>query len=282
MNRPRFTQYIDIVDRAIEEDLGRGDITTECLALGDTDITGVIDVREDGVVAGIFVAEAVFKMIDPDIEFETLAQEGELLRAGTRLAVVKGKAASLLAGERVALNFLQRLSGIASLTYRFVRAVKNTDAVIADTRKTTPGLRILEKYAVRAGGANNHRFCLDDAILLKDNHIDLAGGIPEAVLRVRERASHTMKIEVETRNMEEVREAVDACVDIIMLDNFKLLQIEEAVKFINRRAIIEVSGNVNLINVNEIAMLGVDVISVGALTHSPDALDIGLNFEGEK
>jgi nicotinate-nucleotide pyrophosphorylase (carboxylating) len=269
--------YMDLVRRALTEDVGSGDITTEYLNIGDIAGTAKISLKEDGVIAGLQVAEAVFKELDPNVEFKALVEDGAQVRRGTQIAEVKGRAAALLTGERVALNFLQQLSGIATFTYIMARAVKGSKAAIKDTRKTTPGMRVLEKYAVRMGGGQNHRMGLHDAILLKDNHIDLAGGITEAVRRVREKNA-TIPIEVETRNMAEVREALENRADIIMLDNMSLIEMEEAVKEIGGRSLIEVSGNVNTTNVSHIASLGVDIISVGAITHSPDALDISMLF----
>ncbi len=273
--------YAEAVKRALAEDIGAGDITTEYLGLDDTSGTAELVAKEDGIIAGLPVAEAVFRSIDPDVEFKAVVEDGAQVRKGTQIATIRGRAAALLSGERVALNFLQQLSGVATYTFMFVRAVKGSKAVIKDTRKTSPGMRALEKYAVRMGGGTNHRLGLNDAILLKDNHIDLAGGISEAVRRVREKNSKIV-IEVETRNMDEVREALDARADIIMLDNMSLQQIEDAVKLIDGKAVVEVSGNVNLLNVTHIASLGVDVISVGAITHSPDALDISMVFTGLK
>ncbi len=278
MNLPSRSQYLGIIDRAIEEDVGHGDVTSEYLGVADRECVAVATNREDGVIAGLFIMKTVFERIDPSIEFEAGVEEGELVRKGATLATIKGRAGSVLAGERVALNFLQRMSGIATFTYQFARAVRNTKAVVVDTRKTTPGLRLLDKYAVRAGGGRNHRFGLSDAILIKDNHIAMVGSVAKAVEKAKENRGHTLTIEVETSDIDQVREALDAGADIIMLDNMKLKEIEEAAALIDGRAIVEVSGNVGMINVTQIAMCGVDVISVGALTHSPDALDIGLDF----
>lgn len=278
MNIPPRSQYIALVDRAIEEDAGCGDVTTECLGVAGKQCSANVIAKEDGVIAGLFVMRAVFERVDPAIEFEAQVKEGELVKNGTKLATLRGRAGSVLAAERVALNFLQRLSGIATFSFQFARAVKGSKAVVTDTRKTTPGLRLLEKYAVRAGGARNHRFGLDDAILIKDNHIAMAGGIANAVETAKKNRGHTLTIEVEASSMDQVKEALDAGADIIMLDNMRLKEIEEAAAFIDGRAVVEVSGNVSMINVTQIAMCGVDVISVGALTHSSDALDIGLDF----
>ncbi len=273
--------YTETVKRALAEDIGAGDITTVYLKFGDMAGEAELIAKDEGIIAGLPVAEAVFRTIDPNMEFNTIVEDGAQVRKGTKIATIRGRAASLLSGERVALNFLQQLSGVATYTFMFVRAVKGSKAVIKDTRKTSPGMRALEKYAVRMGGGTNHRLGLNDAILLKDNHIDLAGGITEAVRRVRE-SNDKIIIETETRDMDEVREALDAHVDIIMLDNMSLQQIEDAVELIGGKAVVEVSGNVNLLNVTHIASLGVDVISVGAITHSPDALDISMVFTGLK
>lgn len=275
---PQPSEYMHIIEAALKEDIGKGDITTMSLELGDLNTVAVMKAKEDGVICGIFIAKAVFQMVDPCVEFEELVEEGTLVRAGTIIARLKGHAESILAAERVALNFIQLLSGVSTLTFRFVRAVKGTNVVIKDTRKTTPGLRLLEKFAVVAGGGDNHRFCLDDAVLLKDNHIEMVGGISEAVKKVRARLGPAFPIEVETANMDQVREALDSGAEIIMLDNMSLLMVEEAMGIINGKAKVEVSGNINLLNVDQYAVLGVDFISVGALTHSPSSLDISLDF----
>lgn len=275
--KPDPKSYMDIVERAIAEDVGTGDITTESLGLDGRIGEARIKAKEDGIIAGLAVAESVFRQLDPGVEFETRVEDGALVKAGTLLATVRGRADALLSAERVALNFLQQLSGIATLTFRFVRSVKGTKAVIKDTRKTTPGMRALEKYAVLAGGGTNHRLGLYDDILIKDNHIRLAGGIREAVRLAREKYPH---IEVEAGSLGQVEEALEAGADTIMLDNMPLDMMEKAVRLIGGRAQIEVSGNVNLLNVTHIAEMGADVISVGALTHSPDALDISMEFVG--
>jgi nicotinate-nucleotide pyrophosphorylase (carboxylating) len=275
--KPEPEIYMDVVERAISEDIGAGDITTESLCLNGRLGEARIKAKEDGIVAGLTVAGSVFRHLNHGVEFIAAIEDGSRVRVGDLLATVRGEASALLGAERVALNFLQQLSGIATLTFRFVRSVKGTKAIIKDTRKTTPGLRELEKYAVRAGGGVNHRQGLFDEILIKDNHIHLAGGIAEAV-RLARRKAPGKRIEIEARTLAEVGEAIDTGADIIMLDNMNLTDIEKAVGMIGARAEIEVSGNINLLNVTHIAMLGVDVISVGALTHSPDALDISMEF----
>lgn len=278
MNLPQPAEYMKILEDALKEDIGKGDITTLSLNLGDVCAEGKMTAKENGVISGLFISEAVFKLVDPGIEFISLVDEGTLVKSGTVIATIKGRAESILAGERVALNFIQRMSGIATYTFRFVKSVKGTNATIKDTRKTTPGLRVLEKHAVCAGGGENHRFGLYDAVLLKDNHIEMAGGITEAVSRVRNKLGDAFTIEVETATMDQVHEAVSSGADIIMLDNMSLSMVEKAVGIINEKAKVEVSGNVNLLNVDQYAAMGVDYISVGALTHSPDSLDISLNF----
>ncbi|MBI5874779.1 MAG: carboxylating nicotinate-nucleotide diphosphorylase [Deltaproteobacteria bacterium] len=268
----------DIIETALAEDIGSGDITT--MAVVDRNANGSAEIvaKEDIVVAGILIAEAVFKTIDAKIEFKALAEDGDNVRKGAAITAVSGRISAILTGERVALNFLQRLSGIATLTSRFVNNVKGFKVKILDTRKTTPGLRILEKYAVRMGGGFNHRFGLCDAVLIKDNHIAAIGSIAEAVFRAREHAPKDMLIEVEAKNLDEVKEALIAGTDVIMLDNMKPSLMKQAVKIIGKAALIEASGGVNLKNIREIAKTGVDFISVGALTHSAMAVDISLEM----
>jgi len=274
-----------LVDQAIDEDLGRGDITTDLLVPANLQARGVFRSRAAGVVAGLEVSAMVYEVLDATLCFTALAADGTRLVQGQDIAVVSGLARSLLRGERVALNFLQRLSGIATLTSRFVEAVSGTRARIVDTRKTTPGLRALEKYAVRAGGGFNHRRDLSDAMLIKDNHLASikAGGIslPEALRNARASLPHTMKIEIEIDRLEQIEEAIAAGADIILLDNLLPDELRRGVELIDRRAMTECSGGVKLGTVAELAATGVDVISVGALTHSAAALDIGLDFEIE-
>ena len=267
-----------IVETALYEDIGSGDITTLATIAPDIISQAELVAKEDFVLAGIDVAAEVFKTVDPSISFECLIADGESVAKGDVLAWLKGSASSLLQGERVALNLLQRMSGIATLTSCFVKEVEETDAVVVDTRKTMPGLRVLDKYSVRAGGGTNHRTSLYDGVLIKENHIAAAGGITVAIERARIRAPHTMKIEVETTNMDEVTEALAAGADIILLDNMTLDQLREAVQLIDGRAKAEASGGVNLETVREIAETGVDLISVGALTHSAKAVDISMLF----
>jgi nicotinate-nucleotide pyrophosphorylase (carboxylating) len=265
-----------IIENALQEDIGSGDITTESLFPTDKKTKAVITAKESGVVAGLSVAERVFKKLDQNIAWHEKKRDGDRVGPQDILAEIEGLQKAILKGERVALNFLQRLSGIATLTSKFVNSVKGLPVKILDTRKTVPGLRILDKYAVRIGGGSNHRFGLFDGILIKDNHIKLAGSITEAVRSVRERGPHLFKIEVETKNLEEVKEALSAGADIIMLDNMPIETIKEALEIIKGRALTEVSGGINLENIRKIAETGVDFISIGTITHSPPALDIAL------
>jgi nicotinate-nucleotide pyrophosphorylase (carboxylating) len=234
--------------------------------------------KEDFILSGIDVAQRVFHLISPETAFEKLIEDGQSVKRGEVLAWIKGDAAVLLQGERVALNFLQRMSGVATLTAEFVKQIEDTGAVVVDTRKTTPGLRVLEKYSVRMGGGGNHRMALYDAVLIKENHIAAAGGIASAVSRARQSVPHTQKIEVEVRDQAEVAEALDAGADILLLDNMSTDELRTAVKTIDGRADTEASGGVNLETIRAIAETGVQLISVGALTHSYRAVDISMLF----
>ncbi len=265
-----------LIEQALLEDIHTGDITTLAVVPGKRAATARLIAKENLVVAGISTAARVFSTLDPDIHFKTCLGDGEKAVAGTLLATVHGEAAQLLMGERVALNLLQRMCGIATLTTSFVEAVAGTKARIVDTRKTTPGLRQLEKYAVRVGGGVNHRTGLYDGVLIKENHIVAAGGITEAIRRARAYIPHTLRIEIETETLDQVDEALAAGADIIMLDNMSLDEMRSAVNTINGRALVEASGGVNLERVRAIAETGVDIISVGALTHSPRAMDISM------
>jgi len=267
-----------LIDLALEEDLPAGDLTTEAIVRPDLKARGVFLSQEDGVMAGIEVAARVFQKVDPGINFRKNRKDGQEFKKGEILAEVGGPAVSLLQAERTALNFLQRLSGIATFTRAFVREVSGTKAVILDTRKTTPGWRFLEKYAVKMGGGQNHRRNLSEMMLIKDNHIRIAGGITEALKRAKEKASSRIKIEVEATSLEEVKEALAGGADLIMLDNMSLEQIKAAVELVAGRVPLEVSGKVNLQTVRSLAVTGVDYISVGALTHSFKSADISLEF----
>lgn len=265
-----------IIERALEEDIHTGDVTTAAVVPQAREITGRLVAKEPLVLAGLSVAARVFALVDPAIRFTPQAADGDRVEAGTVIAAFGGDAANLLQGERVALNLLQRMCGIASLTARYVAAVAGTTARVVDTRKTTPGLRVLEKYAVRVGGGHNHRTGLYDGILIKENHITAAGGITEAIRRARAAIPHTLKIEIETESVEQVQEALAAGADIIMLDNMDCPTMQHCVGLIAGRALVEASGGVNLDTIAAIAATGVDIISVGALTHSPRAMDISM------
>lgn len=265
-----------IIERALEEDIHTGDVTTAAVVPQAREITGRLVAKEPLVLAGLSVAARVFALVDPAIRFTPQAADGDQVEAGTVIAAFAGDAANLLQGERVALNLLQRMCGIASLTARYVAAVAGTTARVVDTRKTTPGLRVLEKYSVRVGGGHNHRTGLYDGILIKENHITAAGGITEAIRRARAAIPHTLKIEIETESVEQVQEALAAGADIIMLDNMDCPTMQHCVGLIAGRALVEASGGVNLETIAAIAATGVDIISVGALTHSPRAMDISM------
>ncbi len=274
-------QYEPLVRAALLEDIGPGDITTMLCVPAGTTATATVLAKQPGVIAGLAIAELAFKLLDPNTHWEALVEDGATVGDGrTPLAVVTGDARALLTAERVALNFLQRLSGIATLTAHYVRLTAGTQARIVDTRKTTPGLRALEKYAVRAGGGFNHRLGLYDCVLIKDNHIKAAGGIGNAVAGAKAQIPHTMKIEVETATLGMVEEALHAGADIILLDNMDTETMRRAVELIGGRAISEASGGLTEARVAEVAATGVDVLSIGALTHSAPALDISLDFAG--
>ena len=267
-----------IVRAALAEDLGRaGDITSDACIDADATLSVAFVSRQPGVVAGLDCARLAMTAMDPDTLFETSASDGDHVSPGAVLARVTGDARAILSAERVALNLLGRLSGVASLTATYVEHIAHTRARIVDTRKTTPGLRLLEKYAVRCGGGANHRFGLDDAVLIKDNHVAACGGVREAVRRARARVGHMVKIEVEVDTLDQLHEALRERPDIVMLDNFSLNDLAEAVRVIDRRVVLEASGGVNPRTVRAIAETGVDLISVGALTHSAPVLDIGLD-----
>lgn len=269
-------ELTELVRRALREDVGEGDVTTEATVAVDARAQALITQKAPGAIFGLEAAEACFALLDPEVRFERLVQEGEWREGGPVLSI-ECSAAALLTGERTALNFLARLSGVATLAARFVREVEGTGAVVLDTRKTTPGLRTLEKAAVAAGGATNHRVGLFDAILIKENHIAAAGGITQAVARVRESAPELADtLEVEVRNPEEIDEALAAGVPRLLPDNMSVAELAAAVTQVAGRAKLEASGNVTLENIRERALTGVDFISVGALTHSAPALDLSL------
>jgi nicotinate-nucleotide pyrophosphorylase (carboxylating) len=268
------------VAEALAEDLGLGgDITTQATVPAGTRASGVIAARKAGTIAGMQLAQAAFKTLDPFTQFETVIGDGDRVEAGGVIARVSGEARVLLTAERTALNFLGRLSGIATLTARYVAAVSGTKARIIDTRKTTPGLRALEKFAVRCGGGVNHRFGLFDAILIKDNHIVASGGVGAALERARAHAGHMVKVEIEVTNLDEIDEALQLDPDALLLDNMDVSALQAAVREVAGRVVTEASGGVTLDSVRAIAETGVDLISVGALTHSAPVLDIGLDFD---
>ncbi len=270
-----------LIDLALEEDLGRGDVTSQAVIEAGTSATAHLVARGPLVLAGLGLCAAVFQRVDASIAAVALAKDGDRMDAGGRAASFSGNAASLLAAERTALNFVQRLSGTATLARAFVEAAAGSHLRIADTRKTTPGFRLLEKYAVRVGGASNHRFDLGSGVLIKDNHVAVAGGVGAAVRRVRAKVPHGLKIEVEIDSLAQLDEALDANADIILLDNFNLADIEKAVARVRTREprpLLEVSGGVTLRQVPDLARTEVDIVSVGALTHSAPAVDLALDI----
>nr|NJM01852.1 carboxylating nicotinate-nucleotide diphosphorylase [Desulfobacula sp.] len=268
----------EIIRLALFEDSGLGDITTESLLLEPFSGNGIIVAKESFILAGVGVAKKVFRLLDKNCDIFCPYSDGDCIKTGDIIFKIRGDLGALLKGERVALNFLQRLSGIATLTRTYVEELKYPDVRLTDTRKTTPGLRSLEKDAVRAGGASNHRISLYDGILIKDNHIAVAGTLTKAVAAVKNRASHLMKIEVEVSDLDQVKEAVAAGADVIMLDNMSYAAMKKAVQYIRGRALVEASGNVCLKTLNKIAATGVDVISCGALTHQAGSVDLSMRI----
>ncbi len=267
-----------LIEIALQEDIGSGDITTDNLVEPDVKGHGKIIAKEQLVIAGLDIARRVFEHLDPKIIYRPLFTDGDKVENGEVVAEVEGKLRGLLVGERTALNFLQRLSGIATYVRSYVDMLGDRDVRLVDTRKTVPGWRKLEKYAVRIGGAYNHRMGLYDGALIKDNHISVCGGIKKAVTNIRNNVSHFMKIEVEVSDLDGVREALDSGVDIIMLDNMDIKQIKEAVEFINGKAIVEVSGGITIDSLNKLADSGVDIISSGALTHHAKSVDLSMRI----
>ncbi len=262
---------------ALLEDLGHGDITSLAIVAEGLDAQASMLAKEDLVLAGMPFVKEVFSMVDSSIEIKSFFNEGDEIEKGAKIAEVTGNALGLLAGERTALNLLQRVSGIATLTHAYKKLVSDLTVKIVDTRKTSPGMRFFEKYGVRAGGGYNHRYGLYDGVLIKDNHIRIAGGVRDAV-RLAKKTHHLLKIEVEVRNFDELREALEAGADVIMLDNMSVSDMTQAVKITNRRALLEASGNVTIDNIRTIAETGVDLISIGALTHSARAVDISMKI----
>lgn len=274
-----YNEFDDIILRSLEEDAPFGDITTDVTVAGDATASGVFRAKESGVLCGIDIARRTFELVGGEVAFVKKKADGDLLEKGDIVAEISGNAASILMGERTALNLMQRASGIATATRRAMQAVEGTQARITDTRKTMPGLRKLDKYAVRAAGAVNHRFSLSDGILIKDNHIAAAGGIAPAVRAAKRKAPHTLKVEVEVESLDGLREALEAGADIIMLDNMSCALMREAVELTAGRAVLEASGNMGERDLAEVAATGVDLISIGGLTHSVKALDISLKFD---
>ncbi len=269
----------EVIRTALQEDIHYLDTTTDLMIPADARASARFLAKAEGVVCGLDVALRVFALLDDAFEAEVYLPEGSHVSPGDLIARVEGHTRALLEGERTALNLLQHMSGIATATAKAVEKVRGTRAVITDTRKTLPGLRALQKYAVTVGGGKNHRFNLSDGAMLKDNHIDAAGGIPQAVAAIREKLGHMVKLEVETRNLDEVRQALDAGADIIMLDNMDCPSMAEAVRIVDGRALLEASGGIREETLRPVAETGVDIISIGALTHSVTALDISMKIQ---
>ncbi len=270
----------EIIQLALKEDIGPGDVTTDSI-IRDNNIMGCarLMAKEDLILAGLSVFKRVFLELWPDMEFESFFKDGDLVRDKEIICLIKGPVNIILKGERTALNFLQRMSGIATMTKRFVERISSTSTRILDTRKTVPGWRILDKYAVRIGGGHNHRFGLFDGVLIKDNHISAAGSVGEAIKLVKVNIPHTLKIEVEVETLDELKEAIDSGADAVLLDNMDMNMLRKAVEIAKDRVIIEVSGGITLEDVGEIAKTGVDFISVGAITHSVKGVDISLELQ---
>ena len=273
-----FLQLDKQIQDWLAEDIGSGDITTLALVPAAAKTNAIIHAKDNGILAGIDVARRVFELLDKDIQFDAKLADGAALTNGSIIAEIKGNAQAILTGERLALNLLQHLSGVATSTHKLSAIAAPFGAKLVDTRKTTPGMRLLDKYAVKAGGGANHRLGLYDAMLIKDNHIQVAGGITEALNRAHDYASHMTKIEIEVESLAGVKEALAGKADVIMLDNMSIADMTEAVKIINKQAVVEASGGISEATVAEVAKTGVDVISVGALTHSVKALDISMDI----
>ncbi len=275
-----MTQFLNqLIDMALAEDIGAGDITTDYLVPCDSQGQGIIVAKEDLVLAGLDIAKMVFQRLDPKINIQSAYEDGAEIACGETVLSLEGRLRALLTAERPALNFLQHLSGIATQVRTYVKALKNSRVKLVDTRKTTPGWRVLEKYAVRMGGAHNHRMGLFDGVLIKDNHIAACGGIQQAVAAARKHISHLIKIEVEVSDLAGIHDALESGVDVIMLDNMDIAHIQEAVSVIQNRAIVEVSGGITLEHLTDLAQTGVDLISVGAMTHSARAVDLSMRIQ---
>ena len=278
MKLPQF--YVDgIIKTALAEDINYIDSTTDLLIPEDDVSSAYFVAKDEGVIAGLEVALRVFTLLDENIQTETLLKDGDKVKKGDIIARFKGNTAAMLKAERTSLNLIQHMSGIATYTNKCAELIKGTNASITDTRKTLPGLRPLQKYSVAAGGGKNHRYNLSDAAMLKDNHIDAYGGITPAVTALREKAGHMLKVEVEARTLNDVQEALDCKIDVIMLDNMTCDEMKKAVELVNGRAKLEASGNVTLENIRQVAETGVDIISLGALTHSVKAFDISMKWD---
>jgi len=274
------SQYLSVIRRALEEDLGlAGDISAESAVPIDTVATARIVARRSGRLAGLEIARAVFFEVDPTLDVELHATDGDEVEAGTVVGRVSGTARSILTAERTALNFLGRMSGVATATARLVDAIAGTGVRVADTRKTTPGLRALEKYSVRMGGGINHRYGLFDAVMIKDNHIVAAGGIRAAVQAAKARVGHTVKIEVEVTTLEQLAELIEVGADVVLLDNMDLATLKEAVRMVDGQMITEASGSITIDTILSIAETGVDIVSAGSITHSAPVLDVALDFD---
>ncbi|MEI6132827.1 MAG: carboxylating nicotinate-nucleotide diphosphorylase [Bacillota bacterium] len=274
----KYLQLDEVIMRAFQEDMPMGDITTDNIISIESKSKATLTAKQSGVVCGIEVAKRVFELLDANVEFEALRADGDLVGPGDLIMRVAGNSRALLKGERTALNFIQHLSGVATETNKYAKLLEGLKTKVVDTRKTTPGLRYLEKYAVACGGGSNHRFSLSDGVLIKDNHIKAAGGISNAVSRVREKIPHTVKIEVETESLEMVQEALDSGADIIMLDNMTIEKMTQAVGLISGRALVEASGDIDEKKLVEVAKTGVDIISIGRITRSAGSLDISMRF----
>ena len=273
-----FLQLDKQIQDWLAEDIGSGDITTLALVPADAKTNAIIHAKDSGILAGIDVARRVFELLDKDIQFDAKLADGAALTNGSIIAEIKGNAQAILTGERLALNLLQHLSGVATSTHKLAAIAAPFGAKLVDTRKTTPGMRLLDKYAVKAGGGANHRLGLYDAMLIKDNHIQVAGSITEALNRAHDYASHMTKIEIEVESLAGVKESLAGKADVIMLDNMSIADMTEAVKIINKQAVVEASGGISEATLADVAKTGVDVISVGALTHSVKALDISMDI----
>lgn len=268
----------DLVKQALKEDIGHNDLTVDSIVKPDDSIKAIFNTRKEGIFCGGELIKLVFEILNPSVQVKLLVNDGEKIKVSQDLAIVEGDARAILTGERLALNFVQKMSAISTITNKYQQAIIPYSAKVTDTRKTTPNFRLFEKYAVQVGGGSPHRFGLFDCVMIKDNHIQLAGSITEAVKRVKNNISHTTKIEVETENFKQIREALDAGVDIIMLDNMTVDDMKEAVKLINNQAITEASGNITLETINNVASTGIDYISTSAITVKAGSMDIGLDM----